>query len=113
MAAPILITSSPSLLLTLVLLVTLQVPQCHPPAHHLLSVCQEVGGAESECGTWCPKTWVQGSTAGWVSLGKFTCLGLLSYRIRIVVISTTRAEEGNGNPLQYYCLENPMDRGAW
>ena len=20
--------------------------------------------------------------------------------------------EGNGNPLQYYCLENPMDRGA-
>ena len=21
--------------------------------------------------------------------------------------------EGNGNPLQNYCLENPMDRGAW
>ena len=21
--------------------------------------------------------------------------------------------EGNGNPLQYYCLENPMDRGVW
>ena len=21
--------------------------------------------------------------------------------------------KGNGNPLQYYCLENPMDRGAW
>ena len=21
--------------------------------------------------------------------------------------------EGNGNPLQYSCLENPMDRGAW
>ena len=21
--------------------------------------------------------------------------------------------EGNGNPLQYYRLENPMDRGAW
>jgi len=20
---------------------------------------------------------------------------------------------GNGNLLQYYCLENPMDRGAW
>ena len=20
---------------------------------------------------------------------------------------------GNGNPFQYYCLENPMDRGAW
>ena len=24
---------------------------------------------------------------------------------------TTR--EGNGNPLQYSCLENPMDGGAW
>ena len=21
--------------------------------------------------------------------------------------------EGNGNPLQYSCLEDPMDRGAW
>ena len=21
--------------------------------------------------------------------------------------------EGNGNPLQYSCLENPMARGAW
>ena len=22
-------------------------------------------------------------------------------------------EEGNGNPLQYSCLENPMDKEAW
>ena len=22
-------------------------------------------------------------------------------------------EKGNGNPLQCFCLENPMDRGAW
>ena len=22
-------------------------------------------------------------------------------------------EEGNGNPLQYSCLEHPMDRGTW
>ena len=21
--------------------------------------------------------------------------------------------KGNGNPFQYSCLENPMDRGAW
>ena len=21
--------------------------------------------------------------------------------------------KGNGNPLQYSCLENPVDRGAW
>ena len=24
-----------------------------------------------------------------------------------------RSPEGNGTPLQYSCLENPMDRGAW
>ena len=24
-----------------------------------------------------------------------------------------REEEGNGNPLQYSCLANPTDRGAW
>ena len=27
--------------------------------------------------------------------------------------SLSRIGEGNGNPLQYSCLENPMDRGAW
>ena len=25
----------------------------------------------------------------------------------------TRFEEGNGNPLQYSCQENLMDRGVW
>ena len=25
----------------------------------------------------------------------------------------TLVGEGNGNPLQYSCLENPMARGAW
>ena len=25
----------------------------------------------------------------------------------------TSPGEGNGYPLQYSCLENPMDRGAW
>ena len=24
-----------------------------------------------------------------------------------------RSGKGNGNPLQYSCLENPMDGGAW
>ena len=27
--------------------------------------------------------------------------------------SGSSPEGGNGNPLQYSCLENPMDRGAW
>ena len=32
-------------------------------------------------------------------------------QILSVFILTDR--EGNDNPLQYSCLENPMDRGAW
>jgi len=35
--------------------------------------------------------------------------------ISIVIITTkvTSSGEGNGNPLQYSCLENPMDGEAW
>ena len=29
------------------------------------------------------------------------------------VLNVGSLGEGNGNPLQYSCLENPMDRGAW
>ena len=28
-------------------------------------------------------------------------------------VSGKPPEEGNGKPLQYFCLGNPMDRGAW
>ena len=31
----------------------------------------------------------------------------------LVLGSGRSPEEGNGNPLQYSCLENSMDRGAW
>ena len=30
-----------------------------------------------------------------------------------VLLKPGLENEGNGNPLQYSCLENPMDRGAW
>ena len=33
------------------------------------------------------------------------------YQLYGLIISLS--EEGNGNPLQYSCLENPMDREAW
>ena len=32
--------------------------------------------------------------------------------VALVDVSVTNGE-GNGNPLQYSCLENPMDGGAW
>ena len=30
-----------------------------------------------------------------------------------IPVSGRSPGEGNSNPLQYSCLENPMDRGAW
>ena len=30
-----------------------------------------------------------------------------------IPVSRKPPGEGNGYPLQYSCLENPMDRGAW
>ena len=31
----------------------------------------------------------------------------------LILGSGRSPREGNGNPLQYSCLENPMDGGAW
>ena len=31
----------------------------------------------------------------------------------LLLTVSNRSREGNGNPLLYSCLENPMDRGAW
>ena len=33
--------------------------------------------------------------------------------IKIVGRNISNLGEGNGNPLQYSCLENPMDREPW
>ena len=32
---------------------------------------------------------------------------------RLIRAAGTSPGEGNGNPFQYTCLENSMDRGAW
>ena len=34
-------------------------------------------------------------------------------RLSFLTLSSEKTGEGNGNPLQYSCLENPMDTGAW
>ena len=44
---------------------------------------------------------LQADSLQWAQLGKH-CIHLYS-----------GIREGNGTPLQYSCLENPMDRGAW
>ena len=40
-------------------------------------------------------------------------ISLESAHFTVWAVLVVRIGEGNGNPLQYPCLENPMDRGAW
>ena len=52
---------------------------------------------------------------------KIHCVNIFSvkyendqYRIpKIFIVTSIKFGEGNGTPLQYSCLENPMDGGAW
>ena len=37
----------------------------------------------------------------------------LHYMFIVIVVAYSLSREGNGTPLQYSCLENPMDEGAW
>ena len=45
---------------------------------------------------------------GWKSLGFYLAVSYPSLRA-----TSSQVGEGNGTPLQYSCLENPMDGGAW
>ena len=38
---------------------------------------------------------------------------LLSHPQWTDIFSVRQEGEGNGTPLQYFCLENPTDGGAW
>ena len=48
-----------------------------------------------------------------VRVRQLTVFGCLRIRHMIYAILVSANGEGNGDPLQYSCLENPMDGGAW
>ena len=51
-----------------------------------------------------------------LALGNFKSLRLFSIvqiKSMFLRVSGRSPGEGNSNPLQNYCLENPMDRGGW
>ena len=55
----------------------------------------------------------------WRKFGLWSCIGFcctttqISHNYIYIYISPLPLGEGNGTPLQYSCLENPMDGGAW
>ena len=44
---------------------------------------------------------------------KFMCHVVHPFKVQNLIVFRIFAGEGNGNPLHYSFLENPMDRGAW
>ena len=53
-----------------------------------------------------------------MTIGKIIALSLQTFVSKVMslpcnMFSRFMIGEGNGNPLQYSCLENSMDRGAW
>ena len=48
-----------------------------------------------------------------LSLTDTSCLQSHNPEISIMMVLNTGCGEGNGTPLQFSCLENPMDGGAW
>ena len=54
----------------------------------------------------------------YMTTGKITALTLQTFVHKVMsllfnTLSRLVMGEGNGTPLQYCCLENPMDGGAW
>ena len=49
----------------------------------------------------------------WVSGKESACNAEDEGEVGLILGSGRFPGEGNGNPLQYSCLENPMGRGAW
>ena len=50
---------------------------------------------------------------GWLSGKEFSCQTGDARDVDSIPGSGRSPGDGNGNPLQCLCLENPMDRGAW
>ena len=68
------------------------------------TLCNPIDGSPAAKG-WGKEFWR--SAKSWTSWE----LGIIN--LKVLFFSSIRYGEGNGNPLQYSCLENPMDGGAW
>ena len=50
-----------------------------------------------------------------IVFGSSNCFRAIKGEVSVLLftVSAVLSGEGNGNPLQYSCLENPVDGGAW
>ena len=83
----------------------------HPAVH-------SVPGLTAPLLTWRRAPWMDraGVEAGVSSLACFPWGGTSPRPLRWgteLSLTSVTSREGNGTPLQYFCLENPMDGGAW
>ena len=60
-----------------------------------------------------PRSWGQGTQESGSRSPPSSCLWTLSTLSSEMGPLSKGIREGNGTPLQYSCLENPMDGGAW
>ena len=67
---------------------------------------QTPGDSEGQGSLACCRPWGHKESDKNQRLNKNALKDFVLYCIHII-------GEGNGNPLQYSCLENPVDRGAW
>ena len=74
-----------------------------------LACCSSWGRKELDMTEWTELNWIR------------TCLVAQTVKVSaynagdlsLIPGSGRSSGERNGNPLQYFCMENPMDRGAW
>ena len=63
-----------------------------------------------KCWSWSQKPWFWRSLVLRWQMGHLDSLSKMNFRM---TSPRTIFGKGNGNPFQYSCLKNPMDRGAW
>ena len=85
----------------------IQAPPSRPPTLETL----ECRWFDSQ-GSWIFKSPLDGLDAGW-SFKIYHVVSENYTEAEMYLVSTFRMGEGNGTPLQYSCLENPLDREAW
>ena len=83
--------------------------RCSP---HRRSPFRRLGSAQTRIE---PKVVFSVAYRTWASLvaQRLKCLPAMAGDLSSIPGSGRSPGKGNGNPLQYSCLENPMDGGAW